>query len=213
MAKRSILGPVVLIFVFVVPLLVYFFLFVGTKQQFNRVPFVYKITETGDTLNYGIPGFRMVNTDGDTVSQKNLLGNICIIGFYSPQGENYTNTALIGNLRRTFDNIAWEKKPAIKFILFSVEDSTSTLKAFTDSLGVDTQNWMFVSGSGDAIVTVAEGLGVPDFQRFPQPFTSPTVVLTDREGMVRKQYIATDLVEERKIQEDLITLLRVDYGL
>ncbi|MEZ4772241.1 MAG: hypothetical protein R3D00_03595 [Bacteroidia bacterium] len=214
MAKRSIVGPVILIGVFVVPLLVYLFLFVGTKQQFSRVPYVYKIMENGDSLVYSLPVFHVKNVAGDSISTETLLGNICIIGFFSPKGDHLTNTAFIGNLKRTFDNIAWEKSPDIRFVLFSEEDASADLKAFTDSLGLNPQHWLFLSGSKETIEKIAvDGLGVPDFKQSLQPFTASTVVLTDKEGKVRKQYVATDLVEERKIQEDLITLLRLDYGL
>lgn len=214
MAKRSIIGPAILIGVFVVPLLVYFFLFVGTKQQFNRVPYVYKIMENGDTLHYSLPVFHVKNIAGDIVSTETLLGNICIIGFFSAEGDHLTNTALIGNLKRTFDNVAWEQSPDIRFVLFSVEDTTGRLDVIADSLGLDPRYWQFLSGSPETINKIAiDGLGIPDFAQSAQPSTASTVVLTDKKGKVRKQYVATDLVEERKIQEDLITLLRLDYGL
>ncbi|MEZ4825792.1 MAG: hypothetical protein R3C61_05775 [Bacteroidia bacterium] len=214
MAKRSIIGPIILIGIFVVPLAGYFFLKLATSQQFNKMPFVYQIQENGDTVYYRLPVFHFQSLDGDSVSGEALLGNICLLGFFSPEGEPMVNTAFIGNLKRTFDNIAWERSPDIRFALFCEKDTTGKLRAYVDSLDVNPDQWMFLTASAEALQNLAEeGLGITDFTSSGKPFSSGLVVLTDKEGRVRKKYNATNLIEERKIQEDLITLLRLEYGL
>lgn len=214
MAKRSIAGPLILIGVFGIPLLTYLFLFVGTEQQFNRVPYQYDIGADGDTLWHTLPDFSLVDVEGNTVTREDLVGNICITGFISPDGEDIKTVALIGNLRRSYDNIDWDKNPDIRFIFISTSDSLPALQAYADSVDLDPRYWMFLSGDDDEVNRVAQSFHIEEFENRSdsKPFTSQTVILTDKTGKARKYYIGTDLSEERKIQEDLIALMRLDYG-
>ena len=214
MAKRSITGPLILIGVFGIPLLTYLFLFVGTEQQFNRVPYQYDISTNGDTLWHTLPDFSLVNTAGETITHKDLKGNICIAGFISPDGEDIKTLALIGNLRRSYDNIDWDKNPDIRFVFLSTSDSLPALQSYADSVNLDPKYWMFLSGDRKEVNRIARAFHIPDFENRTdgKPFTSQTVILTDKTGRARKYYIGTDLSEERKIQEDLIALMRLDYG-
>ncbi|MEZ4848344.1 MAG: hypothetical protein R3B93_06940 [Bacteroidia bacterium] len=109
------------------------------------------------------------------------------------------------------------EKPFFSICLCQYGRQSEGVKAFVNSLEVDTQKWMFLSGEQDEIYKLAMGGFVfPDFIRKAPgdaPFTAQTVVMTDKSGKARNYYIATDLQQERTILEDFIALLRVDYGL
>ncbi|MCB0836284.1 MAG: SCO family protein [Bacteroidetes bacterium] len=216
--KKSSVVPLVMLGLFLLPFLIYLFLFFGTEQKFERVPFQYTIMENGDTAYHSFPNFTLNNLYGDSIRRSDLEGKICLLGFFSVNDDSLKKTTvLFGNLKRVYDNIDWEKNPSFQFVFVNMGDNPEEVNAFVNSLEVDTQKWMFLSGEQDEIYKLAMGGFVfPDFIRKAPgdaPFTAQTVVMTDKSGKARNYYIATDLQQERTILEDFIALLRVDYGL
>ncbi|MEL6847480.1 MAG: hypothetical protein AAFP92_03135 [Bacteroidota bacterium] len=195
------------------------FLYLFTEQVHDRVPYEYDIVENGDTLFHELPVFQLVNLDGDTLGRDDLLPYVTIIDFFSLEKDSLNvRTVLHGNLERTYRNIEWDRqpKPPIRFISISTGDSPEALKAYASKREeVDVDNWWILRGSPEEVYKLgAYTFQLMDFSRKTaqsEPFTAQQVALVDREGKVRKYYVGTDLIEERKIQEDLINLFKQDY--
>ena len=215
--KKSQVVPLMMLVLFVLPLVIYLFLAVGTKQNFDRVPFQYNIVENGDTVYHSLPNFALNDLYADSLYRKDLDQKICVISFFSIHDDSLMKTTVLnGNLKRVYDNIDWEKNPPFKFISINTGDSPEKVRAYADSMGINPKHWLFLNGSQNEIFRLgSSSFEFPDFiNKLPgsEPFTSQTVVLIDKAGRARNYYIGTDLVQERKIQEDLIALLRIDYG-
>lgn len=207
-AKRIVLA------VFVVPLLVYLFLWNFSKPVRDNVPFVHKVVGS-DSLVRTLPEFSLLNLDGEEITQEDLLGNICFISFFSVN-EDTLSRVLHGNLRRTYKNLDWERKPGVRFININTGDSLPAIHAYRDTQKeLDSRYWMTLYGADSVIYQLAgESLDLPKFNNNPEgPYrlTSQYVCMVDKEGRLRKYFLGTDLGHERKMQEDIIALMRMEY--
>lgn len=217
MEKGKSFTGIVLFALFVLPMLIYFFFYFGTEQRFQRVPYQYDIVENGDTVFHELPIFALVNLDGDTLRKEDLLGNITLIDFFTTVDDSFKlTTVLHGNLTRTFKNINWEQNPSIRYLSINTGDPIDEVQAYANQReDIDPERWWITTGSPEEIEKLAsQTFNLPEFaRRIPSdpPITSQTVALVDKTGKVRKYYIATDLVQERKIAEDLIALFRMEY--
>lgn len=207
-AKRIVLA------VFVVPLAIWVFLKLFSSPVRDRVPFVYKV-ESGDSIIRTLPDFSLTNLAGEEVQREDLIGNICFVSFFS-LAEDTLSRVLHGNLRRTYKNLNWDREPAVRFININTGDSLPAIQAYRDKQEeLDSQYWMTLRGVDSVIYQLAgKSLDLPKFRDKPQgPFklTSQYVSLIDKEGRVRKFFIGTDLAHERRMQEDIIALMRMEY--
>jgi len=208
----------ILLITLLLPLGFYFFLYTGTQQKFEHVPYSYKI-KSGDTVFHRLPAFDLVRTDQQSITDQDVESYISIICFFAVGDDaDKKTTVLFGNLQRIYDNVDWEMNPPFRFVAINTGDSASLAAAFeakrTRETKVEPEKWWTLTGEQADVAAIGKSMGLEDFaykDSVYRPFTSQVAALVDKEGRVRKLYVATDLQEERKIQEDLITLLRLDY--
>ncbi|WNJ16611.1 hypothetical protein [Pontibacter sp. G13] len=201
--------------VLVVPIMLYLYLRFGADHKFDRVPFQYEITTNGDSAIRRLPVFSMVSTDGDTITDEDLKGNICFIMFASgePDPENKV-MVMHGLLKRLYDNVEWDRGVNLRLVTFHTGDSTAQFATFADTLGVG-EGWLFLSGNPQATQAVGEAAGITAFTwdtTSTAPVETYSVVLVDKEGRFRSLYgNGMDWGNERKMEEDYITLMRLEY--
>lgn len=205
----------ILLIALLLPLGLLTFIYLGTTQEFDRVPYEYDIID-GDTVYHTLPVFSLINTEGDTVTQADLKGKIVLLSFFAVGDDSLSKTTvLFGNLMRTYENIEWDMEPPFQFVSISTGDSLGVVRAFAQGQASDPAHWWFWTGEQAEVLKISgRALAFPELEKEEpgfDPFTSQRVALIDKEGRVRRYYVATDLQEERDIQEDLITLLRIDY--
>ena len=205
----------ILLVALLLPLGLLTFIYLGTTQEFEGVPYEYDLVD-GDTVYHTLPVFSLVNTQGDTVTQEDLLGKIVLLSFFAVGDDSLSKTTvLFGNLMRTYENIEWEREPPFQFVSIATGDSVGAVRAFAQGQESDPTHWRFWTGKQEQVLEIAkQARGFAELaskQPGFEPFTSQRAALIDKEGRVRRYYMATDLQEERDIQEDLITLLRIDY--
>ncbi len=208
------LAGIVTASVIVIPLLTYFLLRFGTHQKFDPVPTVYTINESGDSIKREIPDFVLWLPDSVPVNHDSLIGKLVYIDFFSVR-DTLKTKVLHGHLKRIYDNVEWDRFNNLLFLSINTGDSPEELAAYRKSLGVDLHQWMIVSADEQEIFKLgADGLGIDDFSnKSPgsQPFTCAVVTLVDKAGVVRKYYQGYDLAQLRKMEEDMITLFRLEY--
>ncbi|MEO1450580.1 MAG: hypothetical protein AAFV07_13710 [Bacteroidota bacterium] len=217
MNNRKPLTAVILFCVFLLPMLIYIFLYTGTETVFNGVPYAYHLSTSGDTVFHRVPAFSVEPVYEETaLSASDLKGYISIIGFVSLEDDSMKKTTVLqGNLKRIYDNIIWDADPPFRFVSISWGDSLEALQAYQARQDSDSTKWIYAMADTSTVWNIAwEAFRLEEFRgRGPAvpPFTAQTIALLDKAGRVRKTYVATDLQEERKIQEDLIALLRLEY--
>ncbi|MEM6799951.1 MAG: SCO family protein [Bacteroidota bacterium] len=204
----------VIIAVFIVPVVIYLYLYNFSRPVRENVPFVYQV-ENGDSTIRELPEFSLYNLAGEEVSKSDLLGKISFVSFFSIKEDTLTKV-LHGNLQRTYKNLNWERDPNLRFFHINTGDSLSELESYLDKMNeVDPRYWVTLRGSDSVIHEFAgKSLDLPKFRQAskePYQLTSQYVGLFDKEGRLRKFYIGTDLAHERKMQEDIIALMRMEY--
>jgi cytochrome oxidase Cu insertion factor (SCO1/SenC/PrrC family) len=203
----------ILLITLAVPLGLFFVLYLGAEQKFEEVPYAFS---EGDTVSHVLPAFQLVRGNGDTVTHEDFLGHITLLTFFSTDDDaELKTTVLLGNLQRSYDNVEWDMVPPFQFVSINTGDSLAAVQAFAAEMDIDPAHWWVLHGDQAAVLDIAQvAFGMPEFankQPGFKPFTAQTAALIDKEGRVRKYYVATDLQEERNIQEDLIALLRLQY--
>jgi hypothetical protein len=210
--------PILLLVLLALPLSLFLLINFGAEQQFDRVPTEYDIVN-GDTVVHTLPIFSLRTLDGDTLTQADFLGKITFFDFFAlGVDDSFTRVqtlVLHGNLKRTYDNVEWQLDPPIQFVSINTGNSLEAVKAYAAEREVDPTYWPVLVGDSADIMALAKAtFHLPAFNgrtAADLPFTAQTIAMVDKVGTIRKYYVATNLIEERKIQEDLITLLRLEY--
>ncbi len=205
----------ILLIVLLLPLLVFGFMYKFTEQNFERLPFEYDLVENGDTVFHRIPDDVFNDVSGETFTSEDLKGNLVFIDFFSVREDSLKlTTVLHGNLRRTYNNIMWDREPAIRFISINTGDDLDEIEAHRASLEAEAPGWRFVTVSAEDLQRLGDAFQIPAFGKWSPGnpgFTAQTVPFLDKEGFVRKYFVGTDLAEERKMQEDIISIFRMEY--
>ena len=184
--------------------------FLGQKQIVERME---GESATTDTIPYTIPAFKMVNQEGDTISEESVDGSIYVADFF------FTSCPTIcpkmkQQLLRVYEK--FEENPKVKILSHSIDprhDSVSVLKNYADKLGVSAPKWHFMTGEKDSIYSLAKAYMIPAAEDPEAPggyMHSGAFLLIDENRHVRGVYDGTDPESVDKLLRDIQTLL--DHG-
>ena len=199
------------------PLALVAFLYLFSNPVYNSVPYVYQHGPSGDSSIRTLPdSFRFADLEGEAWTRQDMEGYMLLINFFSAKDDSGSKrTVLHGNLKRIYENINWEKRPKLRFISLSTGDSLDDLRTYEQQMEVDPEFWPILYGEQEEVYAfAAESLGIPRMlQEGPdfEPYTDFNVVLIDKDGNLRSYFIGTDLQQERKLQETLVALWRLEY--
>jgi len=228
MANRNVQARVAIVLVLLVPILLLAYFYNFTSPVFSGVPFEYSYVD-GDSAKRELPIFELVDLNGDTLNREELLGKVVIMDFFSVDDDDGSlpyplATVLHGNIKRLYDNVAWEKEPEIVMISVNTGDTLPEIvryvqdfkRRYSENKPIEDDRWKFVHGNLEDVYRIGQGaFGLDGFVGHKPgdvSFTAKQAALIDKQGMVRKFYVATDLQSERKIFEDYIALLRMEYS-
>lgn len=204
--------PIVLLILLALPLLLYFLVYSFSDPVFEKFPYAYK----QDSTYYELPAYRFPAYKEGTFDLQELDDKIKLVSFFD-QRDGLPTKVLNGHLKRIYDNITDADFIEILSIHFGPD---SLLGSYVDSLvqeeEIDIAKWHFVQADSLGANELAEAIGVSELklrsQQAPfKPFTVQAVSLVDRDNKVRKYYMGTDLGEVKKINEDLWSLIRMEY--
>ncbi|QKK08911.1 MAG: SCO family protein [Planctomycetota bacterium] len=129
---------------------------------------------------YSIPGFSLVNQDGDPVDESVLEGEITVVAFV------FTNCqlacpAITANMKIVYSQL--EDTP-VRFLSISVDpehDTPEVLRAYADRMSIDTSRWPFLTGEdGEATRVVEESM---QFEISDDPDDANIITLDDGSTM------------------------------
>jgi protein SCO1 len=204
-----------------------------TEQNPRRLPYLgnYDVAyrqhngkTSTDTIYQRIPPFQYYNEDSALVSNKDFKGKVWISEFFfatCPSICPIMNTQL-KNVEKAL--LPYQKH--IQYLSFTIDpshDTPSVLKAHKKKLGIQNQNWAFLSGNED----FTHKLGIEHFLIFAGREEdalggyahSGAFTLVDKKGYVRGVYevVKPDLSVNKKEFERLIndvqTLLNYEYNI
>ena len=158
--------------------------------------------------------FSFINQDGKTVTEKDVLGKIYVAEYF------FTTCKGICPKMNNNMKLVYEKfKDKSDFLILSYTcdpetDSAAQLKKYADSLGVNTNQWMFLTGRKDSLYTMARiSYTIDDpannLKSIDDDFLHTQFwALVDRNGDVRKIYDGLKGSEVRQLIKDAQRLLR-----
>lgn len=213
-------------------LLIFSILFIlfscNTKQEKAHVlPFIgnYDVEyylvdgiEKTDTIYPKIPFFYFYNSDSSLVKSTDMKGKVWIADFFFTTCSTICPT-MTRNLK-DLNESTQDLKEHVQFLSITINpnhDTPSVLKKYKEHYGINSSNWMFLTGKEEE----THLLGIENFQIFAGRDDesqggyahSGAFTLVDKEGYVRGVYLGTDPKEIEKLEKDLRKLLKEEYGI
>ncbi|HEX7905672.1 MAG TPA: SCO family protein [Chitinophagaceae bacterium] len=126
--------------------------FVGLVVVFYLV--VQKWIKRNDTISEVQP-FAFINQDGNTVTNKDVEGKVYVAEYFFT-----TCTGICPQMNRNMKKVYDAFKGEKEFLILSYTsmpevDSAPVLKKYAASLGVDTKQWIFLTGRKDSLYNMA----------------------------------------------------------
>ncbi|MGY0425671.1 MAG: SCO family protein [Polaribacter sp.] len=165
--------------------------------------------------NHTIADFKLINQNGDTITNKDYKGKIYVADFFFTRCKTICpvmafNMAELQEYYKNDDDIMFLSHSVTPFI-----DSVSVLKAYAKEKGVLDGKWNVTTGSKKEIYQLArksyfavldEGDGgVNDFIHTEQ------FILVDKERRIRGYYDGTEKKDMEKLKKDIV-LLKKEYN-
>lgn len=161
-----------------------------------------KVEEDGKEIYHTIPPFELLNQDSMVVNNEVLKDNIYLVDYF------FTHCPSICPIVKKNLLTVHEKfkdEPLLKIISISMDpkrDSIKVLKRYASNLGVNQDQWWFLTGDKDKIMDLAPSFFIVAYedQSVPGGFDhSGKVVLVDKNGHVRAFAEGTDPKDVKKL--------------
>jgi protein SCO1/2 len=158
--------------------------------------------EVIDTLYATVPSFSFINQEGDTVTQALVQHKIYVADFFFVSCPTIC-PIMKREMLRVYQ--AYKGDTALYLLSHTIDpqhDTIALLKQFATDLGVEGQQWQFLTGQREKIYEMAEkgyyATALPDSTE-PGGFVhSGGFILVDRQGRVRGIY---DGIDAQKVDE------------
>lgn len=159
--------------------------------------------------------FTFTNQDGKLISEKNVEGKVYVAEYFFT-----TCTGICPILNGNMKDIYEEYKNEPDFLILShtcdpETDSVSRLKQYADSMKVDHNKWLFLTGSKESLYNAARVSYLLDdpknnMQNIKDQFLhTQFFALVDRNGKVRKKiYDGLKKNELKELEKDIAILLK-----
>ena len=193
-----------LLFFTVLLLTFYYFVFRGTDNWKVKMPI----------LSYVQP-FSFTNQNGVAVTDKNLLNKITVVEYFFTTCKGIC-PKLNTNMKQVYE--IYKNEPDFQILSHTCNpdtDSVSVLKHYSDSLQVNTQKWIFLTGRKDSLYQMARGSYLLDdpknnVEKIEDQFIhTQFFALVDRQGKVRgKIYDGLKVLEVEQLKQDISKLLK-----
>lgn len=165
----------------------------------------------GDTIYPKIPSFQLLNQDSVMLSDKFFDNKIYVANFFFTHCPSICPT-MQRNLLTAYQK--YKKDDRIAFLSHSIDfkyDQPHVLKSYATKLGVDDNQWQFVTGSKAAIYGLSDNYLVftKEDASVPGGYDhSGYLVLIDHEKRIRGAYDGTNTDEVQKLLTDIDILLQ-----
>ncbi|MHC8950312.1 SCO family protein [Sphingobacterium hungaricum] len=164
-----------------------------------------------DTIYHTIPNYEFLNQDSVIITNKVFENRIYISNFFFTHCPTICPT-MQRNLLKFYEK--YKGDPRIAFLSHSIDfkyDSPSVLKSYANKLGVDSEQWQFVTGDKASIYKMADNYFVyaKEDKNVPGGYDHQGyLVLVDHDKRIRAAYDGTDDEQVQLLFNDVETLLK-----
>lgn len=167
--------------------------------------------ETGQTIYYTTPKFRLKNQFNERFNSDDLKGKIQVVDFFFTTCPSIC-PMMTSNMKIVEEAFINEDRVAI--LSFSIDpeiDTPEKLKSYAEGYHIEKDNWTFLTGSQDKILDLAHDYKVRAFDDSqggqPNLIHDGTFVLVDGLGRIRGYYDGLSAEGTRKLVLDIDKLL------
>jgi protein SCO1/2 len=202
----------------VAPIVIYWVLSMGTHTFVSLPYYGERIPPEGnskDTIFYTVPDFKLVSQFGDTVTQQTIGRKIYIANFFFARCKDVCPkmNAKVETIYAKCQELATKKKEYgdILFISHSVDpdnDSVPVLAYYAERFGVKNRNWLFLTGSKEAMFNAGQGYLLPVSIEDKTIDHSQQLLLIDKDKHIRGIYDGLEDRDIKRIREDIDVLLK-----
>ncbi len=191
-----------------------FFAFLAVGFYFAMTQLIPGFGDVKMPVQSKVRPFTFVNQDGKLISERDVFGKVYVAEFFFT-----TCKSICPKMNTNLKAIHEEYKNEPNFVILShtsdpETDSVARMKAYADSLQVDTNSWWFLTGRKDSLYTAARmsyllddpqnnGANVNEQFLHTQFFA-----LVDKNGRVRKIYDGLKKDELAQLSNDIPRLLK-----
>ena len=149
----------------------------------------------GDTIYHTIPPFEFMSQDSTLITNASLSEGLYISDFFFMSCPSIC-PKVKKQMLRIYDK--YEGNPKLKFVSHTLDpkrDTPPRLKLYAENLGVDTNQWMFLTGDQDDIMDMADEYFVAAMEDASAPGGfdhSRKILLVDTKGHIRAFADGTD---------------------
>ena len=158
--------------------------------------------------------FSFINQDGKTITDKDVAGKVYVAAYFFTTCKGIC-PKMNNNMKQVYEKFKNEND----FLILShtcdpEQDSAAQLKKYSDSLGVNTSRWMFLTGRKDSLYTMARiSYTIDDpannLRNIDDDFLHTQFwALVDRKGDVRKIYDGLKQNEINELIHDIKKMLK-----
>jgi protein SCO1 len=158
--------------------------------------------------------FSFINQDGKTITDKDVAGKVYVAEYFFTTCKGIC-PRMNNNMKEVYEKFKNEND----FLILShtcdpEQDSAAQLKKYSDSLGVNTSRWMFLTGRKDSLYTMARiSYTIDDpannLKNIDDDFLHTQFwALVDRNGDVRKIYDGLKQNEIKELINDIKKMLK-----
>ena len=158
--------------------------------------------------------FAFTNQDGKTVTENDVAGKVFVAEYFFTTCKNIC-PVMNGNMKTVYDRFKNDKDFLIlSHTSFPEIDSVAVLKKYADSLQVNTQKWIFLTGRKDSLYKQARySYKIDDPNNnlidISQDFIhSQFFSLVDKKGVVRNIYDGLKPSEVERMMKEIGLLLK-----
>ena len=181
----------------------YIFLFRGTDNWKSKLP----------VISYVKP-FHFTTQDGLMFTDKDMLGKVCVVEYFFTTCKGIC-PRMNANMKTVYEQ--FKDEPNFMIVAHTCNpgtDSAARLKVYADSMKINTQKWVLLTGRKDSLYQLARSAYLLDdpknnVEKIEDQFIhTQFFALVDKDGKVRGQvYDGLKQAELDRLKKDIKTLL------
>ncbi len=181
------------------------------QQEVKPLPIIGQIEIVdSDTSYHSIPDFEFISSDSNLVNNASLADFIYVSDFFFTSCPSIC-PVVKKQMLRIYDK--YEKDDRIKMVSHTIDpkrDTPEKLKSYAADLNVDTDKWIFLTGSKDSLLDMANEYFVAALEDPDAPGGfdhSGKIILVDKSRHIRSFAEGTDADDVTRLLKDIDTLL------
>ncbi|MEY2830297.1 MAG: hypothetical protein RIQ33_2155 [Bacteroidota bacterium] len=217
--RNAFLGLVIALFV-PIGFWLYYNVFLGLPQPLPKLFYpIIKDTsyqKNGKTVYdsvkvfHTIADFKLVNQNGDTITQDSFKNKIYVANFFFCSCATIcpTMTKNLTKIQHEYERVKY-----VRLLSHTVDpehDNINRMKTYMQKMGANEKSWDFVTGSREQLYNLCKNSYFLAVQADgPESFDhSEKLVLVDNHKIIRGMYDGTDTVAVEQLRKDMISLLK-----